>query len=195
MKNILIINAHQYYEGVSEGKLSASMVQLAKELFEQKGYFVQITHVEKGYNVTQEVDKHAWADIIITQSPIFWFSSPWIHKKYIDEIFNEGLAQKKLILTDGRTTKNGSKQYGTGGLMQGKKFLLSTSWNAPKESFNDKNQILYEGMSVDEALINISTPYRFCGCEILEAFSFFDVIKNPQIDRDKAEYIKYLDRL
>ena len=79
--------------------------------------------------------------------------------------------------------------------MQGKKFLLITSWNAPKESFDNKNQILYNGKSVDDALINISTPYKFCGCEILESFSFFDVMKNPQIDRDKIEYKKYLDSL
>jgi len=195
MKNILIINAHQSYKEYSKGQLNNTLTQLAKTKLESKGYSVKTSIIDKGYDVKEEVDKHAWADIIITQSPVFWFGTPWIHKKYIDEVFNSGLEQQKLIKTDGRTTTDKSKQYGTGGEMYGKKFVLSLSWNAPKESFNDTNQILYNGKSVDDAFIAITTTYKFCGCEILESFSCFDVIKNPDIKNDILRYKEFLDKL
>lgn len=195
MKNVLIINAHQNYMEYSKGKLTNTLVELAKTNLELKGYSVKTSVIDKGYDVEEEVDKHVWADLILTQSPVFWFSTPWIHKKYIDEIFNSGLIQQKLISTDGRSSKDKSKQYGTGGEMYGKKFVLSLSWNAPKESFNDINQILYNGKSVDDAFISITTTYKFCGCEILESFSCFDVIKKPDIENDIKRYKKFLEKL
>jgi modulator of drug activity B len=195
MKNVLIINAHQYYENYSEGKLNNTLVELAKKQLELKGYSIKTSIIDKGYDIEDEVDKHAWADIIITQSPVFWFGTPWIHKKYMDEVFNSGLVQKKLIVTDGRTSSDKSKQYGTGGNMYGKKFVLSLSWNAPKECFGDINQVLYSGKSVDDAFVAITTTYKFCGCEILESFSCFDVIKNPDIENDIIRYKEFLTKL
>ncbi len=62
--------------------------------------------------------------------------------------------------------------------------MLSATWNAPKEAFDDQNQILLNGKSADEALINLSTNYKFCGYEILEGFHVHDVMKNPQVEED-----------
>ena len=45
-------------------------------------------------------------------------------------------------------------------------------------------QILLEGKSVDDTLINISTAYKFCGYEILDGFASFDVMKNLQVKSD-----------
>ncbi|MCP4229659.1 MAG: NAD(P)H-dependent oxidoreductase, partial [bacterium] len=42
---------------------------------------VKLTYIEKGYDINEEVEKHIWADIIITQSPVYWFGTPWIYKK------------------------------------------------------------------------------------------------------------------
>ena len=196
MKNVLIINAHQDHNvEYSKGRLSSTLVELAKTTLETKGYSVKTSAIDKGYDVEEEVDKHVWADLIITQSPVFWFSTPWIHKKYMDEVFNSGLFQEKLITTDGRSSKDKTKQYGTGGEMYGKKFVLSLSWNAPKESFDDENQVLYSGKSVDDAFIATSTTYKFCGCEVLESFSCFDVLKNPDIENDIKRFEKFLDKL
>ena len=38
-----------------------------------------------------------------------------------------------------------------------------------------------------------SAPYRFCGVEILPAFAFFDVMKNPDVLNDFARLRKTLD--
>jgi modulator of drug activity B len=145
MKKAFLINTHQRYEGIAEGKLNKTLVDFMKEELESKGCKVKLTYIEKGYDINEEVEKHLWADIIITQSPVYWFGPPWIYKKYIDEVFTTGLVQKSLIVGDGRTSKNPDKQYGTGGKMHGKKYMLSLTWNAPQKSFGNKDQNLFKG--------------------------------------------------
>jgi len=184
VKNILIINAHQRYEGFAEGKLNRTMVGAMEEVFKAKGCDIKLTNIEEGYDVNEEIEKHDWAELIITQSPVYWFGPPWIYKKYIDEVFTTALVQQKLIIDDGRTRKDPNKQYGTGGKMQGIKFMLSLTWNAPKEAFGDKGQILFEGKTVDDAFVATNAVYKFCGVDILPSFSCYDVMKAPDIEGD-----------
>ena len=195
MKNILIINAHQFYENFSEGKLNSAMVDIAKNEFLKKDYQVKTTTIDAGYDINEEVEKHLWADIIITQSPVYWFNTPWIHKKYIDDVFTRAIVQQNLVIDDGRSREDVDKQYGTGGKMQGKKFMLSLTWNAPKNAFDDKNQFLFEGKSADDALLSVTTNYKFCGSEILPSFSCYDVVKNPNIKEDMKNYINHIQDL
>src|SRR5436190_17397506 len=122
---ILIINTHLTYPGWSEGKLNLAFMELAKGVFAEHGHEVVETFVERGYDPAEEVEKHAAADVVILQTPVNWFSAPWIYKKYVDEVFNAGLTQKVLLEGDGRTREDPSRQYGTGGKMQGKKFMIS----------------------------------------------------------------------
>lgn len=192
MKNLLIINAHQFHEGISPGKLNQTAVTAIKDEMEQRGYEVQHTNIEQGYDVSAEVQKHVWADVIILQSPVYWFATPWIYKKYADEVFTAGLVQQKLIVDDGRTREDPSKQYGTGGLMQGKKYMLSLTWNAPEESFGNKDQALFEGKTVDEVFISNTANYKFCGADILPSFSCFNVVKEANVARDMARLREHL---
>ncbi len=37
--------------------------------------------------------------------------------------------------------------------MQGKKYMLSLTWNAPEKSFGNKDQGLFEGKTVDDVFI------------------------------------------
>ncbi len=192
--NVLIINAHQLYQGSSKGKLNKSMVDIAKIEFEAYGHQVQTTYIEQGYDAAEEVEKYLWADIIITQAPVYWFSTPWIHKKYMDELLNTGLIDNKLLINDGRTREDPSSQYGTGGNMHNKKFMLSLTWNAPSDAFEDETQYLYAGKSVDDAFIAITSAYKFCGAEIIPSFSCFDVMKAPVIERDIVRYKQHLSK-
>ena len=134
---ILIINTHLTYPGWSEGKLNLAFMDLAKAFFVERGHQVAETFVERGYDPEEEVKKHAAADLVILQTPVNWFSAPWIYKKYVDEVFNVGLAKEVLLAGDGRTRQDPSRQYGTGGKMQGKKFMISATWNAPREAFDN----------------------------------------------------------
>ena len=193
MKKVLIINAHQFYEGISEGKLNKTIIVVTKAALEAKGCEVKLTEIEKGYDIDEEVQKHLWADIIITQSPVYWFGAPWIHKKYIDEIFTTGLIQQNLLIDDGRTRTDPSRQYGTGGKMQGKKHMLSLTWNAPKEAFGNKDQILFAGKNVDEVFIATTSAYKFCGVEIVPSFSCHDVVKAVDVENDTKRIKQHLN--
>ncbi|HSD39550.1 MAG TPA: NAD(P)H-dependent oxidoreductase [Rhodocyclaceae bacterium] len=192
MKNVLIINAHQFFEGISGGRLNNTMAGVIKDEMEQRGYAVQETHIEQGYDVDAEVEKHLWADIIILQSPVFWFGMPWIYKKYVDEVFTAGMFQQSFISGDGRTRDDPRKQYGTGGKMQGRQYMLSLTWNAPHEAFGDAAQRLFEGKTVDDVFVSNTANYRFCGVEVLPSFSCFDVMKEPHVEGDVARLREHL---
>lgn len=184
VKNALIINAHQRYAGISEGKLNASLVEVLKTEIALLGGETKTTRIEDGYDVDEEVQKHLWADFIVTQGPVYWFGFPWIYKKYADEVFNAGLMGERLLVDDGRTRSNPNKQYGTGGKMQGKKYMLSLTWNAPREAFDNPEQVLFSGKSVDDLFVSNTAIYKFCGAQILPSFSCFDVMKAPRISED-----------
>ena len=68
-----------------------------RRFFAEHGHQVAETFVERGYNPEEEVKKHAAADLVILQTPVNWFGAPWIYKKYVDEVFNAGLATKALL--------------------------------------------------------------------------------------------------
>ena len=192
MKHVLIINAHQFYEGISSGKLNKTMADVIRKEMEQRGDEVQETVIEAGYDINAEVDKHVWADLIILQSPVFWFGMPWIYKKYVDEVFTAGLMQQRLLSDDGRTRNDPSQQYGTGGKMQGKRYMMSLTWNAPQEAFGDPQQVLFEGKSVDDVFVSNTANYKFCGAEVLPAFSSHDVMKQADIEGDIARLREHL---
>ncbi len=156
---------------------------------------MQHTHIEKGYDVNAEVVKHDWADLIVLQSPVYWFGTPWIYKKYVDEVFTTGLVQQKLLTDDGRTRENPSKQYGSGGKMQGKQYMLSLTWNAPQDAFGDRTQNLFEGKTVDDVFVANTSNYKFCGATVLPAFSSYNVIKEADIDGDIARLREHLNKI
>ncbi|WP_145516043.1 NAD(P)H-dependent oxidoreductase [Yersinia aleksiciae] len=184
MKKVLIINAHQFYEGISSGALNNTLITVIQKEMEDRGCLVRVTNIEKGYDVDEEVEKHLWADIIITQSPVYWFGTPWIYKKYIDEVFTAGLVQQYFLVDDGRSRQDPGRQYGTGGKMKGKQYMLSLTWNAPKEAFDDDKQVLFSGKSVDDVFIYNTANYKFCGVASVPSFSCFDVMKAPEVSRD-----------
>jgi modulator of drug activity B len=159
---------------------------------ESRDYEVRQTNIEQGYDIDTEVQNHIWADIIILQSPVCWFGAPWIYKKYVDEVFTAGMLQQCFLTGDGRTRSDPSKQYGTGGMLQGKKYMLSLTWNAPSEAFGNKDQVLFAGKIVDDVFVANTANYRFCGVKILPSFSCHDVMKAPNVESDIARLRKHL---
>lgn len=194
-KKVLLINTHLTYPNWSEGTLNTSFHQIAKTYFEENNYEILETKVEDGYDADEEVEKHLQADIIILQTPVNWFSAPWIYKKYIDEVFNSGGRSQKFLADDGRTREDPSRQYGTGGNLQGKKFMISATWNAPAAAFDDPNQVLFQGRSTADFFIHITSNYRFCGVEILPDYNCYDIYKEGDITKDLENYPKHLEKV
>jgi putative NADPH-quinone reductase len=47
-----------------------------------------------------------------------------------------------------------ARQYGTSGKMQGKKFMTSATWNAPREAFDNPNGELYGGKGTADLFLH-----------------------------------------
>ena len=190
-----IINTHLTYPNWTEGRLNAAMATVAKEHFESQGQEVTFTKVEDAYDPAIEERHHLAADLVILQTPINWFGAPWIYKKYVDEVFNAGLASQSFLANDGRNAEDPSRQYGTGGHMGGKKFFIAATWNAPKATFDNPESVLFAGKTVDDLLLNISSNYKFTGFDVLPSFGIYDIFRDQAIDKRLEEYKEYLAAL
>ena len=193
MKNILIINGHQRYDEVAEGNLTKMYINSASEFFEKNGFNVKHSVVESNYDVKEEVEKFIWADYILLQYPVYWMGVPWITKKYIDEVFSAG-DHNGLYINDGRTRSDASKRYGSGGLMQGTKYMLSLTYNCPKSEFSSKDGF-FDGLSLDEANIATHKTFQFCGAEPLETYSVHDIFKGDlDMNKELEKFTKLLKK-
>ena len=95
---------------------------------------------------------------------------------------------------DGRTRQDPSRQYGTGGKMQGKKFMICATWNAPREAFDNPNGVLYAGKGTADLFLHITSNYKFTGYDILPDYGVFDIFKNPDIPRALEDYKRHLEK-
>jgi len=172
VKKVLILNGHKYYKDVSEGNLTKNFIDKATEFFSKNNFEVKYTHIEKGYDVEEECQKFEWADYVLFHYPVYWWSVSWIAKKYFDETFTQG----RHYESDGRSRSDASKTYGSGGLLQGKKYMLSLIYNCPASQFDNKNG-LYDGLSLDEAHVAIHKTFQFCGLKPLETYAVHDIFK------------------
>lgn len=190
MSNILIINGAKSFL-ISKGELNNTFANLAFEHLSSLGHNVSMTYVDNGYSVEDEIQKIANSDLIIYQMPGWWMGEPWIVKRYIDEVFTEG--HGTLYANDGRSRSDLSKKYGSGGLLNGKKYMLSLTWNAPLEAFDDPEQF-FEGVGVEGVYLHFHKANQFLGLEPLPTFIANDVEKNPQIENDLQRYISHMDK-
>ncbi|MGB3751506.1 MAG: NAD(P)H-dependent oxidoreductase [Arcobacteraceae bacterium] len=174
MKNVLIINGHQKYEGFADGNLTKDYINKATDFFTENSFNVKHTNVEEAYTVNEEIDKLLWADIILLQYPVYWMSLPWMAKKYIDDVFTP--SQGQLYINDGRSRDDASKKYGSGGLMKNTQYMLSITYNCPASEFSNKDGF-FEGLSLDEANFAVHKTFQFCGAKQLETYSVHDVYK------------------
>jgi modulator of drug activity B len=192
MKKVLLINTHLTYPNWTEGKLNQSFIDVAKSYFSSIGHEIVETKVEAGYNPEEEVQKHIESEIVILQMPVNWFGAPWIYKKYVDEVFNVGLFNQKLLTGDGRSKEDPTIPYGTGGLMKGKKFMICATWNAPKEAFNNPSNPVFQGKTSADLFLNITSNYKFCDFEIVPDYNCFDIYRSQNIVEDIENYKTYL---
>lgn len=191
MKKALIINAHQEYP-FAKGELNRAIAKRIGEYLKSVGYEVKTTTMKDDWDAKEEVDKHTWADVVILQSPTNWMGLPWSFKKYMDEVYTAGMFGK-MSQNDGRTAEAPKKNYGGGGLMQDTRYMLSLTFNAPEESFNDENEFLFAGKSVDDLYFPQHMNFKFFGMQPIPTFACFDVMKNPNIERDFKRLQKHLE--
>ncbi|MCL1935649.1 MAG: NAD(P)H-dependent oxidoreductase [Defluviitaleaceae bacterium] len=189
MKTILLINSSKEL-AKSHGKLNDYMQSVAKDFLSSYGFNITQTFVDKGYDLEQESQKILEADILIHQFPGWWMTHPWITKKWMDDVF---MYSGKLYKSDGRHSTEPDLNYGTGGLCQGKKYMFSTTWNAPIRAFTDPTQF-FEGKGIDGVLFHMHKAHQFLGMTGLPSFMCNDVVKSPNVEKYKEEYKEHLNK-
>ncbi|MDO5532168.1 NAD(P)H-dependent oxidoreductase [Sutterella sp.] len=179
MTNVLIVNA-----GIrvteKHGKLSAELVRRARERFEGAGFTVTVTDLNDPWTVDEEVAKVKAADLILVQTPVWAMSTPWHYTRWQDEV----LTHPDVCGTDGRTRTDPSKKYGTGGFLQGKRYWLSTTWNAPKKALDEPGEF-FDGRGIEEVLMPLHKQFEYMAvAPFAPTFAIHDVYKNPDIPTD-----------
>lgn len=188
MKKILLLNGGKQFAH-SDGRYNETLHDAAIAFLDRAGFDVQATFIDGGYDLDEEVAKFLWADVVIWQMPGWWMGAPWTVKKYMDEVFTAG--HGSLYANDGRTRSDASQKYGSGGLLQGKQYMISATWNAPQQAFDDPTDF-FEAKGVDAVYFPFHKANQFLGMSALPTFLAVDVMKRPDVAADVARYEAHL---
>ena len=194
MKRVFIVNGGQTFAH-SGGLFNNTLTKWTQEALLENGFDVRVTHTNDAFDPGAEVENFKWADIIIYNTPIWWFQVPNRLKKYIDEVFTAG-HQNGIYASDGRSRKNPAINYGTGGLMHGKKYMVNSSWNAPETAFTLPGEFFDERSVDDGVLFGFHKMNQFAGMERMRGFHFHDLEKNAtaaRIENYRQAYMNHLN--
>ena len=191
MKNILIINGwHEF--AISRGNFNKSLFEISVSHFSNDTLFkLKTTEINEAYLLSEELEKFIWSDLIIYHAPIWWFGIPYNFKKYLDEVLTFGYG-KGMWISDGRKPEHPEINYGTGGLLHGKQYILTTSWNAPKGAFTIPGEF-FNLISPDQGpLSGFHGMNRYLGVNLHTSLQFHDVEKNADTAAQLSEYHYFL---
>ena len=188
---ILLINGGKAFAH-SGGELNNTLHAVAVDTLKELGHEVRETVIEQGYEVATEVQNYLWADSIVYQMPGWWMGAPWIVKRYLDEVLTAG--HGSLYASDGRSRRDPDRHYGTGGLLHGRRYMLSLTWNAPQAAF-DRPDEFFEGRGIDGVYFPFHKSQQFLGLEAMPTFLATDVMKAPAVDAQRARYRAHLSRV
>jgi modulator of drug activity B len=191
---IFVINGGQVF-GHSGGKFNRTIYEATQQFFESKeGFEIRATDINDAYDPEAEVENFVWADLIIYHTPIWWFQLPHGFKKYIDEVFTAG-HRKGIYHSDGRKAEDPDINYGTGGMLQGRRYIVTTSWNAPAAAFTLPGEFFNQTSVDDGPLFGFHRMNAFAGIAPLESLHFHDVEKNADINSDLQRYRSHLEKV
>ncbi|SJZ51632.1 NAD(P)H-dependent oxidoreductase [Sediminibacterium ginsengisoli] len=181
MHKVFIINGGQQFAH-SGGAFNKTLTEWTRDHFSQNGFEVRVTNVNDDFIPEEEIAHFKWADLIIYNTPIWWFQVPNRLKKYIDEVFTAG-HKNGIYHSDGRSHHNPAINYGTGGLMHGKKYMVNTTWNAPATAFTLPGEFFNETSVDNGILFGFHRMNAFASLEMIQGFHFHDMEKNATPER------------
>ncbi|PVD53684.1 NADPH quinone reductase MdaB [Terrimonas sp.] len=182
MTKVFIINGGQHFAH-SGGKFNETLVKWDKDFFTAlNGFEIKTSNINDPYHPDEEVQKFVWADVIVYHTPVWWFGLPHKFKEYLDRVFTAG-HRRGIYYSDGRKRENPAINYGTGGSMHGKSYMLTTTWNAPATAFTLPGEFFCETSVDDGVMFGFHHMNAFTGMEKIESFHFHDLEKNATPER------------
>lgn len=70
--------------------------------------------------------------------------------------------------------------------------MMSLTFNAPSESFDNKDEF-FEGKSVDDLLFPMHMNFKFFDMKPLPTFACFDVMKNADVENDLIRFERHIN--
>lgn len=134
-------------------------------------------------DIAAEIENLFWADFVLLQFPIWWFSMPAILKGWVDRVFITGAIY-------GGTDSQGARMYSNGGL-QGRKAMISVTLGG----FAGMNSASGINGDIDQQLFHINHGMLyFTGMQVIPPFIAY---APAQIGQDAREQIldEYKQRL
>jgi len=195
LKKIFIINGGQRFAH-SGARFNKTIVGWDESFFTaENGFDLRVTDISEPYDLHDEVEKFVWADIVIYHTPVWWFGLPHKFKEYIDRVFTAG-HRTGMYYSDGRKRENPSLNYGTGGTLHGRRYLLTTTWNAPETAFTLPGEFFGQRSVDNGVMFGFHRMNAFVGMKPLQSFHFHDVEKNATTERMeqfRQQYLAHLD--
>ena len=187
--NIFIINGGQQFAH-SGGQFNKTLTGWTEDFLKEHNIPFRTTDINDDFDRNQEAENFKWADIIIFHTPIWWFQLPNRMKLYIDEVFTAG-HNNGIYASDGRSRKNPDINYGKGGLMHGKHYMITTTWNAPETAFTLPGEFFNQVPVDDGILYGFHKAMDFTGMKRIEGYHFHDLEKNATLERISGYHDKY----
>ena len=126
-------------------------------------------------DIRKEQDKLLWADLVIFQFPLWWYSVPAPLKAYFDRVFSYGFA------------------YGGVKALLGKRVVISTSTGAPKQAWTKEKK-----GTIDQVLFPIiHGTFALLGLHVEDPFVAYGVkrMENEEKQHVFASFKDYLAHL
>ncbi|MGW9208275.1 NAD(P)H-dependent oxidoreductase [Embleya sp. NPDC055664] len=134
-------------------------------------------------DITAEQEKVLWADAVVLQFPMWWFSAPAILKGWIDRVFTAGFAYGPKV----------PPPYSEGALA-GRRALLSVTAGARETAFSDRG---IHGRPAELLFPLQHGLFWFTGLAPLEPFVVYgsNDVSPERFEAAKEEYARRLDGL
>ena len=141
MKKVLIICAHPDLEHSVANK--AIIDELQKQLPDAEFDFLGALYPHYKIDGQKEQEKLSKADVVVFQTPIFWYNVPSLLRKWFEDVLTFGFA------------------YGpTGTALAGKKVICSLTTGSPAEAYRQGGA---QEHTIDEYIVGIKQLVRLCG--------------------------------
>ena len=172
-RKILILFAHLDFQ---HSILQRAMVQAVRGLPFIRFHDVLESYPDFFIDVQQEREALKWADLMVFQFPVYWYSTPAILKHWQDTVLTRGYA------------------YGEGGnALHGKDFMVSVSSGGNEEAYTATG---VHRRPIGEYLYPLKQMARFCGMNWLPPMVLQGGhdLEGAVIDAHAGNYVQFLEK-